>query len=177
MTTSYPTFEPVVFCESAEIRARLDRLPEAQDALFVSGLPKEFFYHDYHADDALALVQTDRGRLIRFASSGLADAIGIDPRTGEVVYVVNVRGAPTGFVNSSLPQFTRTVKEVIERFPYYAAHAPDDEIESASNSLQSIIRSIDPTALVPGRFWSTFIADVEIGDLSTEDVLAADDGE
>jgi hypothetical protein len=175
MTTNYPTFELVVFPESAEIRPLLDRFPDAQDALFVSGVPKEFIYHCYHADEALNLIQADRGRLIRFASAGLADAICGDPGTGEVVYVVNVRGAPTSFVNSSLPQFTRTVKAVVERFPYYGRDASDDEIDSASQSLQSIIHNIDPAAMIPDRYWSTFIDDVEIGDLSTEDVLAEDE--
>lgn len=43
----------------------LDRFPDAQDALFVSGVPKEFIYHRYHADQALNLIQADPGRLSR----------------------------------------------------------------------------------------------------------------
>jgi SUKH-4 immunity protein len=165
---NYPTFEPVAFPESAEIRAMLHRFPEAQEALFVSGVAKEFDYGNYHADNGLSLIGSDRGRLVRFASGGLADAIGIDPDTGGVVYVVNVQEAPTAFVNSSLPQFTRTLKAIIERFPYYDRSASDEEIDSVSHSLESIINNIDPPALLDNRYWSTFISDCEIGDLATE---------
>jgi SUKH-4 immunity protein len=173
MTTRYPNVDLVVFPEDSKMRALLGRLPEAQDALFVTGIPKEFFYHEYKADDVLTfVVHGGRGRLIRFGSSELTDAVCVDPNTGEVVVVIHAPAATPGFVNSSVPQFTRTMSEVIERFPYYSADATDEEIASASESLQTIIRNIDPPALIPGRYWSTFIADVEIGDLSTEGVLA-----
>jgi SUKH-4 immunity protein len=173
MTMRYPTLELVIFPDDTKIRTPLHRLPEVRDALFVTGIPKEFAYHDYKADDVLTfVVHGGRGRLIRFGSSELTDAVCVDPSTGEVVVVIHFPAAPPGFVNSSMPQFTRTMSEVIERFPYYSADASDEEIASASQSLQTIIRNIDPPALIPGRYWSTFIADVEIGDLSTEDVLA-----
>ena len=92
MTSRYPNLDLAVFPEDTKIRTLLRRLPEAQDALFVTGMPKEFFYHEYKADDVLTfVVHGGRGRLIRFGSSQLIDAVCIDPSTGEVVSLSTFR--------------------------------------------------------------------------------------
>jgi hypothetical protein len=96
----------------------------------------------------------------------------VDLATGEVIEVINLAGAPLLFVNSSIDRFTHVVKGVMARFPYYAASADDADWQAASRDLTAIIGQIDPPAVVPDRYWSTFLDDVEMGDLSTEAVEA-----
>jgi hypothetical protein len=64
------------------------------------------------------------------------------------------------------------VKAAIDRFPYYDNDASDEEINATAEELQAIIGSIDPEAIVPDRYWSAFIDDARIGDLSTEGILS-----
>jgi hypothetical protein len=95
----------------------------------------------------------------------------VDVTTGRVVEIINSPAAKPLFVNTSIEQFTRTVKVLVDRFPYYGQEAPDYEIDQVADELQDLITRIDPEASLPDRYWSTFVDDARIGDLSTEAIL------
>jgi hypothetical protein len=144
--------------------------------LFVDGVPKRFIGRRYTADSSVALLdRQDHKPILRFGSTGLSGAIGVDLATGHIVEVIDVPDSPLLFVNTSIEQFTQTVKAVIDRFPYYEEGAAEEEIQGVASELLEKIRNIDPAAAVPDRYWSTFVDDVEIGDLSTEAILAIDE--
>lgn len=143
--------------------------------MFIDGVPACFIGRMYSADSGVSILERAGDEpILRFGSSGLSDAIGVDLATGQVVDVINARGCPLLFVNASVEQFTRTVRTLIERFPYYDRDASDAEMETVANELLEIVRRIDPEAAIPDRYWSTFVDDVAIGDLSTEAVLSID---
>jgi hypothetical protein len=138
-------------------------------------VPKNFIGRRYTADSSLILLERQGDEtILRFGSSGLSDAIGVDLSTGHVIEVLNARGSPLLFVNTSIEQFKQTIKAVVDRFPYYGQDATNEEIEAAAADLRDIIRRIDSAAIIPDRYWSTFADDVELGDLSTEAILAID---
>lgn len=176
MSTSDLSFELYVFDESKEEVAPLIRpLPSIWRALFVAGVPKSFIGRRYTVNAGLSLLMSKNDEpLVRFGSTGLVGSICVDIATGKVVEVINagVPSSPMLFVNTSLTQFTQTVKAIIDRFPYYGQEATDDEIDLVASELLDVVRNIDPEAAVPDRYWSTFVDDVQIGDLSTEAVLA-----
>jgi hypothetical protein len=81
------------------------------------------------------------------------------------VWEVLNRPAPRRlFVSSSLEQFAATVEVVAARFPFYDDQDDDQGAIRASEDLADLIRAIDAEAVVPDRFWSTFLDDVTIGD-------------
>jgi hypothetical protein len=161
-----------VFVESKTIAELLRDLPSVRHALFVAGVPKSFIGRRYTVDSNITPLERERGQpLVRFGSSGLAGAICVDFMNGHVVEVVAARGSEQLFVNASIGQFTQTVKAMIDRFPYYGQEATDDEIDRVAGELLDMIRSIDPEAAVPNRYWSTFADDVQMGDLSTGAIL------
>jgi len=174
MDSSNLIYKSYVFPERPEISRLLAGLPSVTHALFAEGVPKSFIGRRYTADSELTPLETEGSkRILRFGSSGLADAVVIDLVSGHVLEIVNAPHPVSVFINTSLGQFTRTVRAVISRFPYYDNDSDEDEISGVANELTDIVRSIDPEAVVPDRYWSTFIDDVEIGDLSTEAILAA----
>jgi hypothetical protein len=169
------TYQSHVFAEPPALRDLLQRAPSVRRALFVDGVPKGFIGRRYTADSSVALLEQEgREQILRFGSSGLSDAIGVDLVTGHVVEIIDVRAFASLFVNTSIEQFTQTVKAIIDRFPYYDRDTTDEEIQAIASELLHTIRSIDSEAAVPDRYWSTFVDDVEIGDLSTEAILAID---
>jgi len=123
------------------------------------------------------------GPLIGFGLSGPFERIAIDPANGAVVDVLAKERAPgniniqrlrqpaPGFVNSTLAEFVECVRVAIARFPYYSRDAELEEREEVAKDMLRLLRPIDPPALEPDRFWSTFTDDISIGDFSTEDVL------
>jgi hypothetical protein len=165
----------IVFAESADVRAMLERLPEVQRILFSTGLPRNFLGPLYSAAEKLAIVDVPPlGRLIRFGnSSHFSDGLFINPGTGEIVDVA--QGQVRSFVNSSLEQFGQTVSAIVVRFPFYSRDAEyavnDEAVAAAVLDLSAIIDRIDPPAMIKDRFWSTFVDDVAIGDYATEDVI------
>ena len=76
-----------------------------------------------------------------------------------------------GFVNSSVGQFTETVRAVMDRFPYYDRGSAWGDWEAAGNDLMRLIEAVDPEAAIPDRFWSTFVDDVKMGDFDTRSVV------
>jgi len=89
MIPEKPPIDLVVFAESADVQAMLERLPEVQRILFSTGLPKNFLGPLYSAAERLTVVEVSPlGRLIRFGTStDFSDGLFINPDTGEVVDV------------------------------------------------------------------------------------------
>jgi hypothetical protein len=166
----------VVFPESAEAHALLQRFSETQRIFFSTGLPKNFLGPLYSAAEQLTIVEVPPlRRAIRFGNSThFSDGLFLNPITGEVVEVAS--GEVRLFVNSSLKQFGQTVTAVVERFPFYSSHDEDEKLDedmdAAVRNLSAIICRIDPPAIDVDLFWSTFVDDVSIGDYSTKDVLS-----
>jgi hypothetical protein len=172
MSSRHLRYESHVFTEPTALKDLLQHLPSVRRALFIDGVPKKFIAHRYRADSDVTLLRRQGDdAVLRFGSSGLSDAIGVHLATGNVVEEVNARGFPLCFVNTSIEKFVLTAKAVIDRFPYHDQDATDGEIEVAAADLRDIIRHIDPPAMVPDRYWSTFADDVENGDMSTEEIL------
>lgn len=173
MNMGYPRFETQVFAELPEILELVSRLPGVRRALFVDGVPCEFLFKGYTADPALTvLAWAGHAPVIRFGTSGLSEAIGVDTATGYVVEVINGSWMQVNLVNTTVELFTHTIKALINRFPYYPRGAGYDQIDSACEDLREIIRSVDPEASVSSIYWPGWVDDVQMGDCGTEDVLA-----
>ena len=137
-------------------------------------VPKEFFGERYRAATVPEAIQHDSlGRLVCFGRTWLTDPICVEPVTGQVVEI-RPNSADVYVVNSSLRQFTDTVRATIQALPYYEDGSNDEEVRAAVTRLSGIIRDIDPPAMIRHRFWSTFVEDVEMGDFTT-DRIADDD--
>ena len=172
----YPRFDARVFPESPEIAKLVAGLPSAGRALFERGIPETLLGGIYHADpDLTVLARDERAPVLRFGTSGLSQAIGIDLATGEVVGVVDVPSRPTILVNATADTFTSTVQAMIGRFPYYAKDTGYEEIDKVAEELREIIRSIDEKAAVPGCYWPAFADDVQMGGFNTDEVLYWED--
>jgi len=115
----------------------------------------------------------DGRELICFASRLLL-AMCLDPVTGQVVdLVTDPRGNPLrvpSMVNSSLDQFTATVRAATVRFPFHADAPETDppDFDAAANRLRAELEPIDPAAWQGDLYWETFYWDVAIGDYSLE---------
>jgi len=169
-------YQSQVFSEPSALSDLFRNFPSVRRTLFIEGVPKGFIGRRYVADSSITLLErAGHEQILRFGSSGLADAIGINLATGHVIEIINAPHSKLLFVNTSIEQFAQTVRAVINRFPYYDSDADEEEIQAVANELRDTIRNIDPAAAVPDRYWSTFVDDVEIGDLSTEAILAIDD--
>ena len=137
-------------------------------------MPKAWFYAGYHAARELRAVEVPLlGRLIRFATSGLGASLLVEPVLGEVLFLVSVRGAVPSFVSSSLEQFTRTARAVVDRYPYYSLTSSADELIDAATDVARIIEAIDAPAMKPDLYWSTFVDDMRAGAFASE-ILTAD---
>jgi SUKH-4 immunity protein len=150
------------------------------------------------ARELILMEHPDAGPLVCFGTTGPDDYVCLDPRTKQVVLVVY--GAfrtgdpqpafvgPAWLVNSSLDHFIASVRVVTERFPFDSEVTGKDrrgeEDEDARDErllnewaqavvdLAEILDRIDPAAFAdPGEFWHTFVADVSMGNYSTEDIL------
>jgi hypothetical protein len=168
-----PRFETRIYPESEQVAEQVASLPEVRRALFETGMPAALLGGRYRADPRLTVLPlVGGGSVIRFGTSGLAQAVGVDVRTGNVLGVLDVPERPTILINTAVDLFTATVRGMFERFPYYGKNAEWTEIDSACAELREIVRSIDAAAAVPGCYWPGFVDDVQMGDFSTEDILA-----
>lgn len=174
-----PVFRLSAFPETAGLPVPLPT------ELFTTGVPETG--PKYRRDTDLRVLAYDRfGPLVGFGLSGPFHRIAVDPATGTVVDVlakeralgnVNIQrlSQPTpGFVNSSLEAFVECVRVAIARFPYYSRAAELEERDGVAKDLVRLLEPVDPPALEPDRFWSTFTDDVANGDFSTEDILEMD---
>jgi hypothetical protein len=152
----------------SEADALLRGSPEVRDRLQRVGAPSTFTPGPrmYTAPPEFTVVRDEQGKpLVRFGSSEpLAVAMCIDPTTGAVWEVMNRPVPRRLFVSSSLSQFADTVDAVAARFPFYDDPDDDRAAEQAAKDLAALIGAIDAEAVVPDRFWSTFLDDVRIGD-------------
>ncbi len=186
----WPHFELVTFSEPSGVPY------EVAAPLLEQGVPKDLVGR-YHVADALSMLQEPgEAPLVCFGTSMLFENICLDPRTGNVVELtiipsrfsktINLPAGPTGpvrLVNSSLKQFTASVRAMVNRFTFDDVNVEESEDEidmkalhdegiRVGNELTEILRSIDPAAVADeNSFWTTFIDDVKIGDFSTELVV------
>jgi hypothetical protein len=169
-----PRCELVVFPATGLPRSIPNPAPATVRALTREGVPKAWFYAGYAASRELRAVDVPPlGRLIRFASSGLGASMLVEPALGEVLFIVNVRGAVPSFVNSSLAHFTATARAVVDRYPYYSLTSSAQEVIATAAEVAAIMEAIDPPALAPDLYWSTFVDDMRAGAFASE-VLTSD---
>lgn len=170
----------VAFTSPRRSLERPSWLPEAVSSrldvvaiLFEEGIPAGIFGAYFDLGPA---VQWIPGRGVKgflsIGRTGLQGIIGIDPATGIVEEIVSPDVPEVIFVNTTLAAFVETVEAVEARFPFYDADATDEAIDAASDDLLEIITRIDPDAAVPDRYWSTFVDDARMGDLSTQAVTS-----
>jgi hypothetical protein len=162
--------------------------PEDLDTLNRSRLSKHALGVGTTLEEPVGVDVPGRGYLIRFARGrpeGFyypADYY-YDPSTREVLFIDAAFGQVAVLVNSTLEQFTTTVKAIIEAFPFYDDLGKDlnevdvdtlvEMYEASAARLASLIREIDPVAYT-SDFWQDFLVDVVHGDYATEDCLAPD---
>ena len=182
MTTRWLRYEPTVFATGINVSQ------EDLDTLNRAGLPKVGIGVGKTLEKPVGVDMPGRGYLIRF-SQGRPDGwycradYYYDPSTGEVLYINEALGYVPELINSTLGQFTRTAKAIIEAFPFYDDLGRDlnevdvdvlgDMYEASGARLTAIIREIDPVAMDLGSHWETFVQDVINGDYATEDILRA----
>ena len=180
MTDSWPRYEPVTFSIGVNVsREDLDTLNRAL-------LPKRALGVGDALEEPVGIDVPGRGYLIRFAHGGFHSYC-FDPATGEVLELSDWPGMEPYLVNTTLDQFTRTVKAVTGAFPYYddmpiavddvEADARIAERVATAARIGDLLREIDPVAMAPDGFWDNFLVDVGMGDYSTEDVLREDDSD
>ena len=164
-----PRCELVVFSAASLPRSVGDADAGVVRALTRDGVPKAWFYAGYTAARELRAVDVPPlGRLIRFASCGLGASMLVEPTLGEVLFMVNVRGAVPSFVNSSLAQFTATARAVVDRYPYYSLTSSAEDVIAVAAEVGAIVASIDPPALEPDLYWATFVDDMRAGAFASE---------
>jgi hypothetical protein len=164
-------FVLVTFPPDAEVQALLDRRREDLQAFNLDGIPKSFVTQGYRAEPSLSVTADDVGRrVVKFGSTVLDGSMCLDPVTGEVIHIVGANSS-RWFVNSTLAAFTTSIQEVSKAFPYYPDDATSADIEAAAHRVSEIIRKVDDQALVPDRYWATFIDDMRTGDWATGAVL------
>jgi hypothetical protein len=170
MTRDWPSFELASFRSWNGVPAA------ARDAMTASGVPKRSLGRLYWALDSPTEVQVDGyGALVRFGNSGLSVGLYFDPSSEAVLEIVDAPGAAPTLVNTTLAQFTETVKTVIGMYPFYSRNTPLDARIRIAADISAAIGQIDPAALDPDRFWATFIDDVTSGDYATEEVSGPPD--
>ncbi len=162
---------------------------ELATPLLERGVPKGMLGL-YRAANALTLQKGSGGRqFVCFGSIAYAHRACLDPQTGAVVALLDLRGGEggvggdewaVGLVNLSLEQFIASVSAVLTRYPFDSPQAQGESDESyldrsnaelhrAVDDLRQALRAIDPTATAdPGRFWLDFIDDVQMGAYSTD---------
>jgi len=169
-----PRCELVVFAAAELPRSIPDPGPATVRALTREGVPKTWFYAGYAPSRNLRAVDVPPlGRLIRFASSGLGASLLVEPALGEVLFMVNVRGAEPSFVNSSLQQFTATARAVVDRYPYYSLASSAEQVIAVAGEVAAIVDAIDPPALGADLYRATFVDDMRAGAFAWEVLTGA----
>jgi hypothetical protein len=147
-------------------------LDDAYQLLFKEGIPEHFIGRRFQLDtEPTGITTSDGRRILRFGRSGLSNAVGVALDTGHILELISAQRSPELFINTSLRSFVDTIHAIADRFPYYDTDADETEIQAVSDELLEIIRRIDPPAAKPDQYWSTFVDDSLIGDLTTEAIL------
>jgi hypothetical protein len=161
-----PEFRLVEISVGAETPAR------ARDELSARGVPAGLIAHEYRALAATEIVSTSGGNaVVAFGSWASSGRVCIDSASGAVVSVPVPGATETTVVNVDLAHFVKCVAAVIERFPFYDDDTDFDDWEVAGDDIAGILESLDGQALGHNSFWATFVADIKIGDYSTEIVV------
>jgi hypothetical protein len=164
-------------------------------------VPTSFIGHAFHAANEQGVLATpEDGQFICFGTTGLFGKMCLDPRSGAVVEIAcaPARGADRvgtvvghpDFVNSSVAQFTASVRAVFARFPFDSGHTEDDqdggscaedwaradkldqEWDQAVEDLTEVLRRIDPAAMADeDTYWRTFLDGEQMGDFETSKIL------
>jgi len=178
MTFPLPRYEAVEFSASVNVSTGdLDTLNRAK-------LPKRFLRGEMTLEEPIGVDVPGHGYLIRFAQ-GSYESDYFDPATGEVLEFDDWPGSEPLLINSTLGQYTNTIKALIAAFPFYnkivgpldeaEAEARIDERVAIAARLGNLIREIDPVAIYPDSPWARFISDLANGDYATEDILREED--
>ncbi len=178
MPDNWPRYEPVTFSTAVNVS------PQDLYTLNQVGLPKHALGVGSSLDIPVGVEIPGRGYLIRIAHGGFQGFF-FDPSNGMVLVIHDRPGPKVRLVNSTLGQFTNTMKAVIGAFPFYDQIGDDvDDIEwkdklaerdVIADRIGDLIRDIDPPAMNPGSFWDGFVTDVAHGEYSTEDIVREKD--
>ncbi len=185
-TIHWPRFELVTYVEPTGIPHGWDR------DLITVGVPKRIT-GSYKAVSHLDLIEHPTlGPVVRFATVGRRGAMCLHPATGSIHWLTGARSGQEWFVNTTLAQFNASVRAVIERFPFDRGVPADTPLHDESaqwhasstdqsddvqwdmvgEELRELLRRIDPESLAdPNGYWRTFLADVQMGNYSTDDIL------
>jgi hypothetical protein len=140
----------------------------------ITSVPRSLIGGSYTVGSEVQAVTVGGRMLLCFGSTGLAGSICLDTLDGTVVQHSRLGHSRPRLVNSTLGAFSDCVRQVIGCFPFYHRGSDLESRRVANERVATAIRLVDPPALAEqDTFWSTFIADVEIGDYATEDVLDA----
>lgn len=184
---NWPRFELVTYAEPTGIPNGWDH------ELITIGVPKRMLGR-YNPVDRLGLVEHPTlGPVVRFATVGRKGAMCLHPATYSIHYLTGTKSGKEWFVNTTLARFNDAVRAVINRFPFDHGVLSDAPIQDTSTQrfanhvdrsahvewvsigeeLRELLRRIDPESVAdPNGYWNTFVADVQMGDYSTEDVLS-----
>lgn len=147
---------------------------EASRLLFEEGVPANFIGRRFCLANEVRIIHTSSGAVLQFGTTGLGADVGVEADSGHVVELLLADpSSPRVFVNSSLSAFADTIEAIVGRFPFYDTDDDQRAIDIAADDLITIIAEIDPPAAEPDRYWSTFVDDVRMGDLTTPAVLDA----
>src|SRR5262249_41720079 len=154
--------------------------------LLERGAPKSVLGGLYRAMPDLQLLEhPEAGRLVWFGRDASNGRICLDPRTGRIVYVIYMTrgtfdGQPhwigsAGLVNSSIEQFSASVRAILKRFPFDTVSLRGDdlsesehdqlwaEFDRAIEELEQTLGEIDHAAVAdPDCYWMSFLADVQM---------------
>jgi hypothetical protein len=98
--------------------------------------------------------------VILFGGGSLARSVGVEVKSGHVVYIVNAEDDVRTFVNSNIDLFTRTVEALTSRlseYPGTVERTDDDWIEMSEVAIE-IITEIDPVAME--GYWGGYAEDL-----------------
>jgi hypothetical protein len=172
-TGPWPRIEIVVFPQSAFGSPQLADTPwDVQQVLTTIGVPRQLLSGKYAAMRDLEVLEVPtQGRVICFGTSGRWSRICLDPRNGEVTEVIMTRQPTANLVNSSLKQFIDSVQAITDLFPFYLSDSTLEDAINSGNNVADALKRIDPAAMGPDTFWSTFVDDLKMGDYPTEQVI------
>jgi hypothetical protein len=153
--------------------------PKDLESLNRARLPKFCFGAGKTLEEPVGIDGPGHGYLIHFAQRGY-QGIYYDPATEEVWWIHDMPGPRPRLVNSTLELFSRTVRAIIEAFPFSEGVEEDVEalpwdnderiaaeerdIDQRNATAAKRIRAIDPVAMTPHSFREDLTVDVEIGD-------------
>jgi SUKH-4 immunity protein len=163
MSARVPIFELVqISVEGTEDEKR------AAMQLIDRGFPRNLIGREYSLLPSARVIESEGRRFIWFANCSSTVKMCVAIQDGAVVTVSKTGNQRVRRVNSSLDQFSTSVKKVISRFPFYSEGVDPAEFEEVANELESILLEIDSSSIMDDGFWSTFIEDVRVGDYATE---------